>query len=117
MLPDEISRNKAPVRNATVIADGHAVVLEVSTMEGRDCFSREHMDHIRQMSKLRADVNVCQVGAASATVVTAHPAEEVALAAKQKARIPAQLDKGICDLLTWWHPRFQMCFVPLRCLQ
>jgi hypothetical protein len=94
MPPDEISCNKAPVRNATVVADGHAVVLEVSTAEARECFTKEHMDHIRKVSKLRANVNACQVGASGGAGVSTDPVEEVALAAKQKVRMPAPLGKA-----------------------
>ena len=58
MLPtDDILRNRPHLRAATVVADGHAVILEISTAEARTCFTEGQIGNVRRLADVRRCAN------------------------------------------------------------
>jgi hypothetical protein len=56
MDEDDIRRDSTPLRTATVVAEGHLVLLEMSTAEARARFKGDRLNQIKKMNIARKDV-------------------------------------------------------------
>lgn len=56
MDADSIRPGAAPMRTATVVAEGDMVLLSMTTAEARACFDAERLGDIRRLAAARQDV-------------------------------------------------------------
>jgi hypothetical protein len=53
MEESALKQGPAPIRNATVVASGHVVVLEISTEMARECFRGDVLEQLRGLGQKR----------------------------------------------------------------
>lgn len=53
---DTINAGAPPMRTATVVAEGHLVLLGMTTAEARACFGSENLDDLRRLAAARQDM-------------------------------------------------------------
>lgn len=56
MAPESIRPGFEPMRTATVLAEGHMVLLRMATAEARACFSAEHLEAMRSLAAARQGI-------------------------------------------------------------